>query len=191
MKPMNKPLAFLDLETTGLYAGTHEIIEAAVIKGQKIFHVYVTPEHLERAHPRALQINGYNNKGWADGVSQKYLAEKLADILDGCTIVGHNPRFDIEFIECLFEEHNIPIGIDRRAIDTVTLAHLYLRPMGLKSLSMDSIRQFLGWEVRPKHNALDDARDVQRFYKLFTSPGRYRFLARHYKRKIMGFLRGM
>ena len=186
MNRTNKPLAFLDLETTGLYAGTHEIIEACVIIGQQIFHVKVQPEHIERAQEEALQVNGYNPKGWESGVSQKYLAQKLALLLDGCIIVGHNPRFDFEFIECLFEEHDIPIGIDRRAIDTVTLAHLYLAPMGLKSLSMDSIRAFLGWEVRLKHNALDDARDVQRLYEMFTTSKRFGFYLQHYIRRIMG-----
>ena len=182
----NKPLAYLDLETSGLYAGTHEIIEAAVIKGQNIFHVYVIPEHIERAQQAALDINGYNPKQWEGGVSQKYLAEKLAMILDGCVIVGHNPRFDIEFIECLFEEHDIPIGIDRRAIDTITLGHLFLSPLGIKSLSLDSIRSFLGWEVRAKHNALDDAKDVQRLYELFTTPKRFGFYLSHYIRSFLG-----
>lgn len=182
----NKTLAFIDLETTGLYAGTHEIIECAVIKGQKIFHVYVEPMNLHLATKEAMQINGYSPKQWEGAVSQKYLAHKLADILEDCTIVGHNPKFDLEFIECLFEQHKVPIGIDRRAIDTVTLAWIYLVPRGLKSLSLDSIRSFMGWEVRAKHNALDDARDCKKLYDIFTTLNKYPWYIKHYLKRFFG-----
>ena len=67
----------------------------------------------------------------------------------------------------LFEEHKIPIGTDRRCFDTMSIAYIFLVPLGLDSISMDSIRGFLGWEIRAKHNALDDARDVQRLHDLF------------------------
>ena len=184
MKLNRRQIAFLDLETTGLYPGTHEIIEAAVIKGEHIFHVYVRPDRIEVAQPEALKLNGYNPKEWESGVSQKYLAQKLACILEDCIIVGHNPRFDVEFIECLFEEHAVPIGIDRRAVDTMTLAYLYLVPLGLDSLSMDSIRSFMGWEVRAKHNALDDAKDVQRLYNIFSSPNRFGWYIKHFLTSI-------
>jgi len=185
MKNNNK-IAFLDLETTGLYAGTHEIIEAAVIINDSIFHVKVKPKNLHLASEEALQINGYSSKGWADAIDSKYLAHKLAELLEGYTIIGHNPRFDIEFIECLFEEHEIPIGINRRAIDTITLSYVYLRPLGLKSMSLDSIREFLGWTVRAQHNALDDAFDVKRLYDLLTTKKYYFWYISHYANKLLG-----
>ena len=173
MKLKNKPIAYIDLETTGLIAGHHEIIEACILKGDIFYHVYVSPNHIERAHPKALEVNGYKPKLWKTGITQKQLAASLANLLEGCIIIAHNPNFDIEFIEFLFEEHKVPIGIDRRAIDTITLAYIYLVPLGLDSLSMDSIRSFMGWEVRASHNALDDAKDVQRLFELFTSKRRF------------------
>ena len=167
MKLRNKTIAYLDLETTGLLAGHHEIIEACVLKKGICYHVYVEPEHLERANTRALEVNGYNLKEWGGAISQKHLANDLANLLENCIIIGHNPQFDIEFIECLFEEHHVPVGVDRRAIDTTTLAFEHLVPLGLDSLSMDSIRRFLKWPI-VRHNALDDAKDVKRLYELLT-----------------------
>lgn len=189
MKLRNKPVAYLDLETTGLLAGHHEIIEACVIKGDIFYHVYVKPKHIERAHPKALEINGYNPKDWEAGISQSFLARDLGNLLEGCIIVGHNPRFDIEFIEMLFEEHKIPIGIDRRAIDTMTIAYLFLVPLGLDSISLDNIRSFMGWEVRAKHNALDDTKDVQRLFEIFSSKRRYLWLLGHYTKRFLGLKR--
>ena len=188
MKLNNRPKAFIDLETTGLLAGHHEIIEACVIKGDIFYHVYVKPNHLDRAHPKALQINGYNPKDWESGISQKYLARDLGHLLDGCVIVGHNVRFDIEFIEMLFDEHNIDIAIDRRCLDTMTIAHLFLVPMGLDSISLDSIRHFMGWTVRSRHNALDDARDVERLYRIFSGWGRHCWTINHYIKRFVGIV---
>ena len=190
MKLNRRPKAFIDLETTGLLAGHHEIVEACILKGDMVYHVYVQPEHIERAHPKALEINGYNPKQWQSGITQKKLAVDLANLLEGCVIVGHNVNFDLEFIEMLFEEYKIPIGIDRRCLDSMTLAHVFLVPMGLDSISLDSIRGFLGWEIRAKHNALDDAKDVQRLYNLFCSaPHRWAWKTRHYISKFLGLKR--
>ena len=187
MKLNKRPKAFIDLETTGLLAGHHEIIEACVLKGDQLYHVYVQPEHIDRAHPKALEINGYNSKEWKNGISQYKLACNLADLLEGCVIVGHNVNFDLEFIEMLFEEHKIPIGIDRRCFDTMSIAHIFLVPLGLDSISMDSIRGFLGWEIRAKHNALDDARDVQRLHDLFCyAPARWAWKTKHFLSRFLG-----
>jgi DNA polymerase III alpha subunit (gram-positive type) len=189
VKLKNKPIAFIDLETTGLLSGHHEIIEACIIKEGFFYHVYAQPNHIDRAHPKALSINGYSPKKWIDGITQKSLAGSLGDILDGCIIIGHNPKFDIEFIELLFEEYNIPLGIDRRSIDTMTIAYMYLVPLGLDSISLDSIRSFMGWEVRPTHNALDDTKDVERLYRLFSSKKRYLWLIMFYIKRFFGVIK--
>ena len=69
---------------------------------------------------------------------------KVSDMLAGCTLVGHNIRFDEEFIAETCFRHGIKTRYNRRLIDTVTLAHEHL--YHLESVSMDSIRKFFGWQ---------------------------------------------
>src|SRR5438105_2266671 len=70
--PMGKrPLLFLDLETTGLNPGQHEITEiGALLVSQPDFQIISTyqskvmPTHLETATPEALQIGHFNLETW-------------------------------------------------------------------------------------------------------------------------------
>ena len=143
---MKKPLAFVDVETTGLNPQLHEIIEISIIKvcpihGTTNFTRKITPLHIEYADTKALEINGYNKKEWQDSEDCEMVMSKVSDMLAGCTLVGHNIRFDEEFIAETCFRHGIKTRYNRRLIDTVTLAHEHL--YHLESVSMDSIRKYL------------------------------------------------
>ena len=157
-----KPIAFIDVETTGLdpYQDA-EIIEICIIKGKEIYHVKVQPLHIENADPIALKVNGYNPTDWAGAIHPKEAAKSAARILNGAMICAHNPNFDMCHLRFLFDVYDVGCWVDYRYIDTVVLAHEHLQCHGLRSLSMDSIRAYLGWEIRKEHNAFDDAKDVQ------------------------------
>ena len=170
MSIQNKPMAFIDVETTGLEAGYHEIIEICIRTDKTTYHEKVKPSFLSRISPKAMEINGYNPKGWINAVEPKEAAKNIAYILQGHIICGHNPHFDLDFIQDLCWRHKVDLSIDRRTIDTQTLAYVHLVPMGLHSLSLDNIRRFLGWEVRTQHNAWDDLFDTQRLYFALSHP---------------------
>ena len=161
-----KPLAYIDTETTGLHPEQgHEIIEVAMIKGNDVLHIKITPSNIELADPVALQINGFDAQEWADSVSRKLAAQLTASFLHGCMVVGHNVKFDMMFLADLWDSYDIGCAVDRRYIDTVVLSHEHLQHLGLYSLRMDSIRKFFGWPTAEAHSALADAEDVRRLYK--------------------------
>ena len=59
---MKKPLAFIDVETTGLNSQLHEIIEISILRvcpihGKTTYTRKIKPVHINHADPRALQIN--------------------------------------------------------------------------------------------------------------------------------------
>ena len=166
----NKPLAFIDVETTGLKSGYHEIIEVCIITPKQTYHQRVKPIFLTRIDPAATAVNGYSPKEWENAITPKEAAQDIAYILKNHIICGHNPRFDIDFIEDLCWRNEVDVRIDRRIVDTQTLAYVYLVPMGIKRLSLDTIRAFLGWEVRPQHNAYDDVLDTKRLYFTLINP---------------------
>ena len=64
-------LHFVDTETTGLDPHYHEMVSIAIITefgDGRIDRWYtkLRPRHIERAHPKALQVNGYTEEDWED-----------------------------------------------------------------------------------------------------------------------------
>lgn len=161
---------FVDVETTGLDPRKHEITEICVItqysNGRtKTFYTRVKPSNIEDADPRALSINGYDMEVWKDAKPFGEIADIIVGQLAGGTLVGHNVGFDIAFIREELERAGVKVP-RLRGIDTVTLAHEHLAPLGLTSLSLDSIRTFLGWNQKNAHTAHKDTKDTRRLYNL-------------------------
>jgi DNA polymerase III epsilon subunit-like protein len=182
-------LIFVDVETTGLNSAIHEIIEIAIIGEGIHYHEKIDPIHIEHASPKALEINGYTPEKWKDAIPPKQAAIAIAKLIEGKTIVGHNVRFDIEFIEELLNQHGIYVFYDRRLIDTVTLAHEHLIPCGIKSISMDAIRGFFGWSDKGAHTALKDALDCRRLYFKISKSSKLQRLIWTHKKKIKHLLK--
>ena len=157
-------LVFIDIETTGLNPAYHEIIEIALIGHDFKYHKKVRPEMIEHADSFALQLNGYDPQLWQDAVSHKQLIFEIAPLLKDCTLAGHNVSFDIEFLEEAYVREGRYFGLKRRRIDTVTLAYEHLYPLGLNSLSLDAIRDFLEWDKKGSHSALKDCKDAKRLF---------------------------
>ena len=170
-------LVFIDIETTGLISGYHEIIEIAIIyeDGTEYYHK-IKPNRLELADPRALSINRFTSKAWRNAIEPAQLAYDLSEILKDKIIVGHNPHFDIEFIEDLLHKYDQPCLWKRRYVDTITLAFEHLKPLGLTSCSLDECRRFFKWSTVFSHTALQDAKDCRRlYYKLARASSFKRF----------------
>lgn len=162
---MQKPLAFVDVETTGLNPAIHEVIEISIIKvcpqkGETTFTSKISPVYIEHAEPRALEINGYTAKEWRSAPTAEIVFARVADLLSGCILVGHNVRFDEEFISESCHRLGLRCRYDRRMIDTVTLSLEHLH--NLDSVSMDSIRDYFGW--CSGHRAQIDVQQTRRLY---------------------------
>ena len=167
-------LHFVDTETTGLDCFKHEIIEIAIITelGDGRIERWCTkvkPQRLLEASPKALEINGYTDEAWEDAPYMNEVIEIIQEKLRKGIIVGHNIPFDIGFIKeayrrCGLDPNDKKKGIARYKIDTITLAHEHLQPMGMWFLGLDSIRKFLGWSRENAHTALKDAEDCRKLY---------------------------
>tara|TARA_R100000406_G_scaffold87719_1_gene72607 strand:- start:550 stop:1107 length:558 start_codon:yes stop_codon:yes gene_type:complete len=160
----NRSIAFVDIETTGLNPAIHEIIEIAIITADETYHTKIAPQRIDLADSRALQINKYNPSNWADAPSFDLVHQKITRLLIGKTIAGHNPKFDVEFLNEAFASVGSPFVTGHRVLDTITLAYEHLYPLGLKSLSLDAIRIFLNWDRTNAHTALQDCKDTKRLF---------------------------
>jgi len=158
----DRPIAFVDGETTGLDPRVHELIELAAVKrnltGVHVFEAKIKPERLENASPEALAINGYNEKEWQDARPLSEVLPEFVAFVAGTVIAGQNIRFDMGFINAGIERLGLDARIDYHLIDVSTMAYEHLVPLGLNSLSLKNICKFIGIEPEPNmHRALNGA----------------------------------
>lgn len=166
-------LSIIDTETTGLDPQTSVVLEfAAIIVDNGVVvsryetKIKPTEQELQYAHPKALEKNGYTDEAWADAPTVEQVACDIITLLDGCVLVGHNVAFDETMLKANFAAHGITGRIPYHKIDTITLAYEHLTPLGLKSVSLDRVRDFLGWSKDGAHTAMKDVEDTKRLFDL-------------------------
>ena len=155
---LDRPLAFFDLETTGLRIATDRIIELALIK--------LTPggdvvERVRRFNPgipipaEATAVHGITDADVAEEESFERRARSLATMLEDCDLGGFNiRRFDIPMLLAEFGRAGVPFEVgDRRLIDVQVVFHREER----RDLSA-AARFYLGREHAEAHTALGDIR---------------------------------
>ena len=128
MLQLTKPLAFIDLETTGINLGTDRIVEIAVVKilvdgNKSTKRKLVNPGiPIPKA---ASDIHGISDEMVEDAPSFKQVAHELKQILDGCDIAGYNSnRFDIPLLMEEFLRAEVDFDMKgRRLIDVQHIFH--------------------------------------------------------------------
>jgi len=176
-------IAFIDTETTGLDPSRAEVIEFAAIRvaedgTEEVFHTLICPQRIDDADMKALEINGYarNSERWDLAPTMAEVGPQILAFLKGSVICGHNVAFDEAMLNANLAKAGVKGRIPYHKVDTVTLAYEHLVPIGLKRVSLDFIRAFLGWSQKDAHTALKDVRDTQRLYNLTNRMGLIRRL---------------
>lgn len=128
MLQLTKPLAFIDLETTGVNLGIDRIVEIAIVKilpdGSKtVKRKLINPE---MPIPKAnSDIHGITDDMVKDAPTFAQAAQELKQVLDGCDLGGYNSnRFDIP----LLVEEFLRVGVDfdmkgRKLVDVQNIFH--------------------------------------------------------------------
>jgi DNA polymerase-3 subunit epsilon len=125
---LKRPLAFIDLETTGINIISDRIVEISVLK--------VTPHGLEewmnsRINPgipipsKASAIHGITDEDVKNAPTFRDIAKKLSAFLEGCDLAGYNAnKFDIPVLAEEFLRINIDFDFRRRRyVDVQVIFH--------------------------------------------------------------------
>lgn len=121
-------LVFLDTETTGLsrkwpVSTGHRIVEVAALKeNNEMFHCLINPGM--EISKKAESIHGITNDSLKGKPSFESITPYFLKFIEGCTIVIHNAKFDINFLDNEFERlppELKPKGVFKY-IDTLELA---------------------------------------------------------------------
>jgi DNA polymerase-3 subunit epsilon len=109
---LKRPLAVIDLETTGINTGTDKIVEIAIVKimpdeTRQVKRKLLNPEMpISKA---SSDIHGITNEMVKDAPTFRQVANEIKQFLENCDIAGYNSnKFDIPVLV----EEFLRIGID-------------------------------------------------------------------------------
>ncbi len=167
------PLAFLDLEMSGLEPMRHEILEIAVVRvsqpGLQVLESWSTkvrPEHIETADPVSLKMINYSDESWKDAVSLQEAMEVFVEKTRGHIVAGWNVAYDWAFLEVAMGKTGLQSSIHKRILDVMSFAYNQLfhdRPLG--DMGLAKTAKLFGIEQERHHEALSDTIATCEVYK--------------------------
>ncbi|HTE10824.1 MAG TPA: 3'-5' exonuclease [Chitinophagaceae bacterium] len=129
MLKLTRPLAFIDLETTGINLGSDRIVEIGMIKilpdgNRSAKRKLLNPEMVI---PQAsADIHGITNEMVKDAPSFKQAANDIRQFLDNCDLSGYNSnRFDIPMLMEEFLRAEVEFDMKgRKLVDVQKVFHM-------------------------------------------------------------------
>ena len=189
-------LAFVDVETTGLVPGYHEMIDIGIVitdlDGQELDELFIRiqPEHPERTSDGARAVNAFDPERWRElgAVSSDDAINRLVTFRNDTAgehnvlMVAFNSPFDTAFLDHLFR------GEDRSwrelfhyfVLDVPSMAWI----LGLRDLTGTSLAEVLEVEDEPHvahlHTGITGAKLNARIYRALLAIAPKRHDHEHY-----------
>ena len=159
-----RPLAFIDLETTGATATADRITEIGIVEVDEDGSVREWQQLVNpgtRIPPFIEQLTGISNEMVADAPPFAAVADETLRRLEGRLFIAHNARFDYGFLKNEFKR----LGITFRApvLCTVKLSRTLYPEFHRHNL--DSLIERHGLQADARHRALADAQLIHQFWK--------------------------
>ena len=158
------PLAFVDVETTGVNPRANRITEIGVVTvdGDQVEEWTTLVNPSTRPGERGPPPEGVADVDLADAPRFKDFAVDLARRLAGRLFVAHNARFDYGFLKAEFGRIGMEFAPD--VLCSVMLSRkLYSQ---LPHHDLDSVMERHGLQTEARHRALPDAKLIWQFWQI-------------------------
>jgi DNA polymerase-3 subunit epsilon len=154
---LKKPLAFFDLETTGINISTDRIVEISIVKVMPNGEHSIKTSRINPTIPIPVEsslIHGIYDEDVQDKPTFAGIAHSYAQFLQGCDLGGFNIiRFDVPVLVEEFLRADIDFDISsRKLIDAQRIFHL-MEPRNLSA----AYRFYCNKELEGAHGAEADA----------------------------------
>ncbi len=155
---LERPLAVLDLETTGTDPRTDRIVELSLLKVQPNGEHHLRTRRLNPGMPipaEASAVHGITDALVAGEPNFRAIARDLLRHLEGCDLCGYNlKKFDLRVLYAEFQRAGLTLSLEGRAIlDPMEIFHRR-EPRDLAA----AVRRYLGREHEEGHTAAGDVR---------------------------------
>lgn len=158
-----RPLAFVDLETTGATAATDRITEIGIVEVDADGTVREWQQLVNPGiaiSPFIEQLTGISNAMVANAPAFAEVAAETLRRLEGRLFIAHNARFDYGFLKSEFKR--LDITFRATSVCTVKLSRdLYPEH---KRHNLDSLIERHGLVAEARHRALADAQLIHQFW---------------------------
>lgn len=126
---LTRPIAVIDLETTGINIGSDRIVEIAIIKILPDATRQVKRKLLNPQMPipkGASDVHGITDEMVKDAPTFKQAANEIKQFIDNCDLAGYNSnRFDVPMLVEEFLRIGMEITIDgKRLVDVQRIFHM-------------------------------------------------------------------
>lgn len=153
---LTRPLAVLDLETTGIDIGTARIVEISVLRLNPSAESVHRTRRLNPEIPipaEATAVHGITDADVTDEPCFSQVASGLANFLDGCDLCGYNvKKFDLRVLYNEFRRAGIEFSLEGRAIiDPMEIFHTFEK----RDLT-GAVHFYLGRDHTEAHSAETD-----------------------------------
>jgi len=174
-------LAFVDVETTGLVPGHHEMIDIGIVmtdlEGTELGELFIRiqPEHPDRTSDGARAVNAFDEKRWRElgALSADAAIDRMVRFHEGIArdrnvlMVAFNSHFDASFLDHLFrsEERSWRELYHYFILDLPSMAW----SLDIRNLTGSSVSSLLDLEDEPHvahlHTGITGARLNARIYR--------------------------
>lgn len=126
---LTRPIAFIDLETTGINVSTDKIVEIAIVKiltdgTKQVKRKLINP--LMPIPATSSAIHGITNEMVKDAPSFKQAANEIKQFIDNCDLAGYNSnRFDVPMLIEEFLRAGMEFSVDgKKLLDVQKVYHM-------------------------------------------------------------------
>jgi DNA polymerase III subunit epsilon len=163
---LNKPLAFFDIESTGVDSARDRIVEISILR---VNIDNTTNIHTVRVNPtipiplETSLIHGIYDNDIANAPTLKELGKTLIAFLDNCDLAGYNClKFDVPILVEEFLRAELEFDMnDRKIVDVQNIFHI-MEPRTLKA----AYKFYCGSELINAHSA---EADIKATYEVFLA----------------------
>lgn len=162
---LKRPLAFFDLESTGLNVAKDRIVEISIVK--------VHPDNKTESKtwllnpdypisPEAASIHGYTNELVADQPTFKQVSSEIASFLNNCDLAGYNViKFDLPMLVEEFLRCDVDFEVKNRRIIDVQNIFMKMEQRTLEA----ACRFYLNKSLQNAHSAEADTMATLEVFK--------------------------
>ncbi len=163
---LTRPIAFFDLETTGVNVASDRIVEIAIVKIMPDGTKELKEKRINPTIPIPLEsslVHGIYDKDISDAPTFKAIGKSLADFLKDCDLGGYNSnKFDIPVLMEEFLRAEIDFSLEgRNCVDVQNIFH-QMEQRTLKA----AYKFYCGKELVNAHAALAD---IEATFEVFLS----------------------